>query len=181
MAEEKPPEEEELKPAVRETPEGGQELVKEEEGPKRFVDKGPHVVQDTQTGLYWMKKDSWQDRGKFFNWHESRDYAEKKNVRKIGGFDDWRMPTTDEAATLYDPEQTNTAKGGDTIHIDPAFPEGAFKVEWTTADTSTRRPRYDYTQGKVVHVDEYAFGSVRLVRKESYKRDDPRARPNPRR
>lgn len=181
MAEDKPPKaEEELKPAVQEAPESGQELVEKEEGPKRFVEKGPHVVFDTETGLYWMKKDSWQDRGKFFNWHESRDYAEKKNVRKIGGFDDWRMPTNDEAATLYDESLTNTAKGGETIHIDPIFPEGAFKVEWTTSDTSTRRPRFDYTQGKVIHVDEYSFGSVRLVRKDSGKRKDVR-NANPRR
>ena len=182
MAEEKSPEtEDELKPAVPETPEGGQELAREEEGPKRFVERGPHVIHDTETGLFWMKKDSWQDRGKFFNWHESKDYADKKNVRKVGGFDDWRMPTSDEAATLYNPNLTNTAKGGDTIHIDPVFPEGAFKMEWTMADTSTRRPRYDYTQGKVVNVDEYAFGSVRLVRKDSGKRDDTRVRSNQRR
>ncbi len=58
--------------------------AKTDEGPKRFVEKGPHVIYDTQTGLFWLKKDSWQDKGKFFNWHEARDYADNKNMRKIG-------------------------------------------------------------------------------------------------
>jgi len=165
---------EDLKPVVAEEsqPEVAEEI---DEGPKRFVAMGPHVVHDTETNLYWMKKDSWQDKGKFFNWHESKDYAGKKNIRRIGGFEDWRLPTNDEAATLYDESLTNSGKGGATVHIDTVFPEGSFKVEWTTSDTSTRRPRYDYTQGKILHTDEYSFGSVRLVRKEPVKRgDNPR-------
>jgi hypothetical protein len=142
------------------------EAVTEPEKPKRFVEKGPHVLMDTKTSMYWMKKDSWQDKGKFFNWHESRDYADTKNLRKIGGFDDWRVPTPDEAATMYDPSFENPAKGGVAIGIDTAFPEGAFKSTWVMADTSTRRPRYDFSQGTIVHVDEYAFGSVRVCRKD---------------
>ena len=42
----------------------------EDAKPKRFVEKGPHVIYDTKTKMFWMKKDSWQDKGKFFNWHE---------------------------------------------------------------------------------------------------------------
>ena len=166
-----PEQEADLKPVVagEVQPEIPEEV---DEGPKRFVVMGPHVVHDTETNLYWMKKDSWQDKGKFFNWHESKDYAEKKNVRKIGGFEDWRLPTNDEAATLYDESCTNSAKGGATVHIDAVFPEGSFKVEWTVSDTSTRRPRFDYTQGKILSTDEYTFGSVRPVRKEPIRRDD---------
>ena len=66
--------------------------VKVDEGPKRFVEKGPHVVLDTNTNVFWLKKDSWQDKGKFFNWHEAVEYSDRKNLRKIGGFDDWRLP-----------------------------------------------------------------------------------------
>jgi hypothetical protein len=63
-------------------------------------------------------------------------------------------------------EFANTAKGGEPIHIDKTFPEGSIKVQWVMADTSTKRPRYDYTQGKILQVDEYAFGAVRLVRRD---------------
>lgn len=158
---------EETKPVVREQQTDKPEVI--EEGPKRFVEHGPLVMHDTETGLYWLKKDSWQDRGKYFNWHEAKDFAEKKNVRKIGGFADWRLPTNEEAATLYGEEWENTGKTGETVHIDSLFPEGSFKMQWTMADTSTRRPRFDYTQGQIVSADEYAFGSVRICRKDPVK------------
>ena len=139
--------------------------VKVEEGPKRFVEKGPFVVLDTKTNIFWLKKDSWQDKGKFCNWHESVEYADRKNLRKIGGFDDWRLPIFDEAKTLYDEVHDNPGKGGANLHFDPVFPEGAFKVSWLGGDTSTRRPRYDFSEGKEVYVDEYSFGAVRPCRK----------------
>jgi hypothetical protein len=134
------------------------------------VEKGPHVIYDTQTGLFWLKKDSWQDKAKFFNWHEARDYADNKNMRKIGGFDDWRLPSCDETKTLFDASKENPGKGGVALHIDTIFPEGAFKVGWLTGDTSTRRPRFDFVEGKEVSADEYAFGSVRLCRKDAIRR-----------
>jgi hypothetical protein len=134
------------------------------------VEKGPHVIYDTQTGLFWLKKDSWQDKEKFFNWHEARDYADNKNMRKIGGFDDWRLPSCDETKTLFDASKENPGKGGVALHIDTIFPEGAFKVGWLTGDTSTRRPRFDFVEGKEVSADEYAFGSVRLCRKDAIRR-----------
>jgi len=142
--------------------------------PKRFVEKGPHVIFDTKTKLYWLKKDSWQDKGKFFNWHEAREYADRKNLRKTGGFGDWRLPSIDEAASLYGEELQNTAKGGATIHIDPVFPEGGFKNMWLMGDTSTRRPRFDFIEGKVVSMEEYSFGATRLCRKDAVKRDHTR-------
>ena len=86
--------------------------VKVDEGPKRFVEKGPHVLFDTKTNVFWLKKDSWQDKGKFFNWHEAIEYSDRKNLRKIGGFDDWRLPFFDEIKTLYDESHDNPGKGG---------------------------------------------------------------------
>jgi len=36
--------------------------VKVDEGPKRFVEKGPHVVLDTKTNIFWFTTI-------FFYWH----------------------------------------------------------------------------------------------------------------
>ena len=58
-------------------------------------------------------------------------------------------------------------KGDTNLYIDPIFPEGAFKTGWIAGDTSTRRPRFDYSEGKVVSVEEYSFGSVRICRKDT--------------
>ena len=145
------------------------EIEQQDEGPKRFLAKGP-IVHDTETDIYWMKKDSWQDKSKFFNWHESRDYAENKNMRSIGGFDDWRLPVAEEVKTLFLKEQENPGKGGVALHLDKIFPEGAFKTCWIAGDTSTRRPRFDFVDGKLVWAEEYAFGSVRLCRKGPIKK-----------
>lgn len=153
-----------------------QKQDKADEGPKRFVEKGPHVIFDTLAKVYWMKKDSWQDKGRFFNWHEARDYEEMKNIRKIGGFNDWRLPTIIDIETLYDEAYENVGKGGVTIHMDPIFPEGAFRALWLMGDTSTRRPRFDFVDGKRKTVDEYAFGAVRLCRKEPLKKEQTRPR-----
>lgn len=143
-----------------------------DQGPKRFVEKGPMVVYDSKTDIYWMKKDSWQDKGKFFSWYEARDLADNKNLRKIGGFSDWRLPTPDEAQTIYDASAENPGKGGTTLRIDKAFPEGAFKTTWLMGDTSTRRPRFDFSDGKISSADEYSFGSVRVCRKGTGRNDD---------
>ena len=159
---------------MSEAEEKKQDLVKKEgtaqpevveEGSKRFVEKGPHVLLDTETEIYWMKKDSWLDKSKYFNWHESRDYADMKNLRNIGGFNDWRLPSSDEIKSLFDMEKETPGKSGVLLHIDPKFTEGSFKASWIMGDTSTKRPRFNFVEGKMETADEYAFGSVRLCRK----------------
>ena len=148
--------------------------VKQDKTPKRYVEKGRDVIFDNKTRVYWMKKDSWQDKGKFFNWHEAVEYSDRKNLRKIGGFNDWRLPSEDEVSSLYDESCENPGKGGVILHLDSVFPEGAFKTAWISGDTSTRRPRFDYSEGKVVNVEEYNFGSVRICRKDQVIRDHTR-------
>ena len=148
--------------------------VKQDKTPKRYVEKGRDVIFDNKTRVYWMKKDSWQDKGKFFNWHEAVEYSDRKNLRKIGGFDDWRLPSADEVSSLYDESCENPGKGGVILHLDSVFPEGAFKTAWIAGDTSTRRPRFDYSEGKVVNAEEYSFGSVRICRKDQVIRDHTR-------
>ena len=153
--------------ADQELAEKKQELAeKKDDKPKRFVEKGRDVVFDNKTRVYWLKKDSWQDKGKFFNLFEATEFAERKNNRKTGGFDDWRLPNTEEATSLFDENFEVPGKGGTSLHFDPIFPEGAFKTGWIAGDTSTRRPRFDYSEGKVVSAEEYSFGAVRVCRKD---------------
>ena len=102
------------------------------------------------------------------------EYFDKKNLRKIGGFDDWRLPSEDEVSSLYDESCENLGKGGVILHLDPVFPEGAFKTAWIAGDTSTRRPSFNYSEGKVTNVEEYNFGSVRICRKDQVIRDHTR-------
>ncbi|MGA3209409.1 MAG: caspase family protein [Syntrophales bacterium] len=61
----------------------------------RFIDNGNGTVTDTKTGLMWAAKDNGSD----INWYNTKSYCE--NYR-AGGYTDWRMPTQDELAGLYD-------------------------------------------------------------------------------
>lgn len=61
----------------------------------RFIDKGNGTVTDTKTGLMWAAKDNGRD----IKWADAKSYCE--NYRG-GGYTDWRMPTKEELAGLYD-------------------------------------------------------------------------------
>ena len=59
-----------------------------------FVKNNDGTVTDTQTGLMWADKDNGSD----INWANAKSYC---NKYRGGGYSDWRMPTQDELAGLY--------------------------------------------------------------------------------
>ncbi len=61
----------------------------------RFVANADGTVLDQQTRLMWAAADN----GKDVNWQSASVYCEKF---RGGGYTDWRMPTRDELAALYD-------------------------------------------------------------------------------
>ena len=61
----------------------------------RFIAYDDGTVLDTRAGLMWAAKDN----GKNITWANAKSYCE--NYRG-GGYTDWRMPTGDELAGLYD-------------------------------------------------------------------------------
>jgi uncharacterized caspase-like protein len=61
----------------------------------RFIAYNNGTVSDTRTGLMWAAKDN----GSNINWASARSYCESY---RGGGYSDWRMPTQDELAGLYD-------------------------------------------------------------------------------
>ncbi|OGW19647.1 MAG: hypothetical protein A3K09_04315, partial [Nitrospinae bacterium RIFCSPLOWO2_12_FULL_47_7] len=92
---------------------------------QRFMDYGDGAIVDTKTKLMWMKKDYWQAEGKWLNWHMAKEFIQKMNFKKFGGYSDWRFPAQEEAKTLYERQKINEDKDGDKIFIDPIFPKGA--------------------------------------------------------
>jgi hypothetical protein len=65
----------------------------------RFIAYDNGTVLDTSTNLMWAAKDNGAD----INWQNARTYCE--NYRG-GSYSDWRMPTQDELAGLYDAGKT---------------------------------------------------------------------------
>lgn len=71
----------------------------------RFIAKGNGTVLDKKTGLIWADKDNGSD----IDWADAKTYCE--NYRG-GGYTDWRMPTLDELAGLYDAKTSQEIECG---------------------------------------------------------------------
>jgi hypothetical protein len=71
------------------------QLQAREKSDGRFIAKGNGTVLDTKTGLMWAAKDNGED----IDWANAKSYCE--NYRR-GSYTDWRMPTQDELAGLFD-------------------------------------------------------------------------------
>ena len=71
----------------------------------RFIAYSNGTVLDTKTNLMWAAKDN----GSNINWANARSYCD--NYRG-GGYTDWRMPTQDELAGLYDAGKSQRAECG---------------------------------------------------------------------
>jgi hypothetical protein len=66
------------------------------------------------------------------NWYTANEYVQRINNKKFAGYSDWRLPSVEEATTLYERRKRNTDKDGDKIFIDSLFPKGAGWSTWTS-------------------------------------------------
>ncbi|MBI4383891.1 MAG: DUF1566 domain-containing protein [Nitrospinae bacterium] len=101
---------------------------------RRFLDFGDGTILDSKTKLMWMKNDYWQTENKWASWYTAVEFAQRMNNKKFAGHSDWRLPTPDEAKSLYERQRVNVDKDGDKIFIDPIFPKGAGWATWTQAE-----------------------------------------------
>jgi len=70
-----------------------------------------NVVIDHATGLMWHQPGSDEK----MEWEEAKKWVRELNVRGHFGYNDWRLPTLEEAASLLEPGETNG------LYIDPVF------------------------------------------------------------
>lgn len=66
-----------------------------------FIGYDDGTVTDNRTGLMWAAKDNGRN---IYNWKDAKAYCENYQA---GGYTDWRMPTWDELAGLYDKNKKN--------------------------------------------------------------------------
>jgi len=99
---------------------------------RRFEDFGDGTIRDRETGLIWTSKDYWQMENKWLNWYTANEYVQRMNNKKFAGYTNWRLPTVEEAASLYNRRKRNIDKDGDKIFIDPIFSKGAGWSTWTS-------------------------------------------------
>ncbi len=98
-----------------------------------FTDNGDGTITDSKTGLMWVKKDSYLHSGHWLSWHDIHDYIRQLNDEGFAQYNDWRLPTTDELKSLYEPEKINGSQAGREmkIHTDPVFEKDGGGSLWS--------------------------------------------------
>lgn len=76
---------------------------------------GDIVVIDNATGLMWHQSGS----DNYMVWRDAKEWIRSLNSRNYAGYNDWRLPTVEEAASLLELSKKNL--GESDIYIDPIF------------------------------------------------------------
>ena len=107
----------------------------------RFIAYANGTVKDTKTGLMWAAKDN----GKSINWKNAKRYCE--NYRG-GGYTDWRMPTQDELAGLYDESESYQATQRDyNVHLTKLI-ELSTGVPWASETSGSDAASFFFNDGR---------------------------------
>ena len=135
----------------------------------RFLKSADGTIYDSQTSLTWMANDSRIDLEKNVSWDETEKYIENMNGKSFGGHSDWRIPSGQEALSLFDKNKLNKDfKGGD-IHLDSIFSPGAGNTTWTSETRGGEAQIIFYINGLpywYVKDDKTLSHSVRLIRRD---------------
>lgn len=108
----------------------------------RFIAYDNGTILDTSTNLMWAAKDN----GSKINWANAKSYCE--NYRG-GGYSDWRMPTQDELAGLYDagksrPGACNTSY---PIHVATELIDITCLAPWASETRGSDAALFDFDGG----------------------------------
>jgi DNA-binding winged helix-turn-helix (wHTH) protein len=72
----------------------------------REIRQGELVVLDAATGLMWQRSGSSDDGHQCFTWDGAKqEYVAGLNAKQFAGYDDWRLPTLEEAMSLVTPKE----------------------------------------------------------------------------
>lgn len=105
----------------------------DEENIKGFMrDYSTNIVTDTKTGLMWQDEPYSEEElaaqlidrniGKVLTWDEANKYASKL---RLGGYEDWRLPTLEELKSIVDDTKYNPA-------IIPIFQNAVSEGYWSS-------------------------------------------------
>jgi len=133
----------------------------------RFAEGSEHTVIDVRKRLVWLKKDTWQLTGKWLSWSQVREYAKELCLQKYDGYNDWRLPTAEEAKSLFNKEFENKDNMGQRAYLPSIFDSGFGFLCWTSdVRNKIQAIRFGYRKGGIMYDDIYRVsrGSTRFVR-----------------
>jgi hypothetical protein len=112
------------------------------EGGRFDVNYSNGTVLDTKTNLMWAAKDNGSD----ISWTGAKSYCENYYA---GGYRDWRMPTKDELASLYDAKETREAPctGNFSIHLATKLIETTCFATWSSETRGSDAAQFDFVYG----------------------------------
>jgi tetratricopeptide (TPR) repeat protein len=87
------------------------------------------VVYDSASGLMWQQSGS----DKCMEYRDAKAFVTKLNSNRFAGYNDWRLPTLEEAMSLIE----SSEKSGD-LFIDPVF-DSTQRYIWTSDMNNTSR------------------------------------------
>ena len=123
----------------------------------RFIVYNDGTVLDAQTNLMWAVKDSGLDT----NWQGAASYC--RNYRG-GGYTDWRMPTQNELAKLYDGSKSRpgSCSGGFDIHVATELIDITCFDLWASETNGPHAAYFVFSSGLRAWDDQF-FGSHRAL------------------
>ena len=110
-------------------------------GEKRFTELGSDAVRDTRTGLVWTAGDGRRE----FSWSDADAHC--RALALGSGGSEWRLPSIEELATLYDASMEHPCGEAAICRTDRAIPLSS-PYQWSaTAPEPDRRVYYDFSLG----------------------------------
>ena len=140
----------------------------------QLIDNGDGTIVDQKTGLMWkscteghvLKDDSTICAGpaKSFNLEEAKQWVAQVNAGRQSenmDYDDWRLPTLEELASIVEQRCTDPA-------INPDRFVDTFSASYWTSSTYTSKAKHswviNFSNGEPIHRDYRFKHKVRLVR-----------------
>lgn len=126
---------------------------------EKKVIHGDIVVIDHATGLMWHQWGSMKD----IPWKNVESWIRNLNKRRYAGYNDWRLPSVEEAASLLEPNYNNSY-----LYINPVFSKRQWYI-WT-GDKCVSTSTWQVSGSDAMWHIDFGFGEVHVLRSEKVRR-----------